>query len=94
MHAAVGQFESADRRLSPVATAWEYKEVSSHASERDHDTEAKAFAAVADHWFSRLNKLGAEGWELVSEIHAEAPDRPGTAYWFARYGTMKRPRLR
>ena len=75
-----------------MATAWEYKEVSAYASERDHDGQGKAFAAMIEQWRSRLNKLGAEGWELVSEVHAEPPERPGQTYWWARNGTMKRPR--
>lgn len=75
-----------------MSIIWEYREVSAYASVRDLDDPGQVAAAVSEQWLSRLNKLGAEGWELVSEIHAEAPDRPGATYWYARSGTMKRPR--
>ena len=54
-------------------------------------TPEQVSAAISKRWLSTLNKLGAEGWELVSEIH-KGPRERGESYWSARRGTMKRPR--
>lgn len=87
----LGQFESARRRLTGVATTWEYRAVSAFASVRDHGTPQGVALALAEQWLSKLNKLGAEGWELVSEIHVGAREH-AEMHWSARSGTMKRPR--
>lgn len=74
-----------------MPTAWEYREVSAYASLSELGTPEHVSAAISKQWLSTLNELGAEGWELVSEIHKGPRDR-GEMYWSARHGTMKRPR--
>jgi hypothetical protein len=77
-------------RLRFLVSLWEYRSIGAYASRGDHGT-AEAFAkALNDQWLSKLNELGAEGWELVSEIHQTARD-PREPHWVMRIGTMKRP---
>jgi hypothetical protein len=73
-----------------MATAWEYRRVGIYVTEArqlepGYDLKGQAEAG----WVGKLNEMGAEGWELISE-HFAAGGHPNNL-WVEYRGVMKRP---
>lgn len=77
-----------------MATAWEYLRTSESATLfKNEGGEAKALSLAEEMWQLKLNELGEDGWELVSEQirSGGASEPPDDSVWVEFTGTMKRP---
>jgi hypothetical protein len=73
-----------------MSASWEYIRDEASASGPPFET-GKVLSQASDSWIAKLNKLGSDGWELVSERRRAVDISP--AEFCARYeGTLKRPR--
>jgi hypothetical protein len=79
---------------------WEYTRASVYAFKKKEDLfeDPHALAGLAigeagERWLSELNRLGPEGWELVTERFVSGGPTPAKAdgiYWAEFSGTLKR----
>lgn len=71
-------------------TGWEYTRAEAHLSGPLEDS-SEVLRKASEAWLGRLNSLGAEDWELVSE--EKATGSVASRDYHARFaGTLKRPR--
>jgi hypothetical protein len=71
---------------------WEYTRAEAVARGSSTDSGTVREKALTG-WLARLNSLGEEGWELVSEERGSATYTLTSPDFMARYGgTFKRPR--
>lgn len=76
-----------------MATAWEYTRAGvnlasqTRPGEPDPDLKRRAISE----WLGKLNEMGDDGWELLSE-HFAAGGLESGSLWVEYVGTMKRQR--